>query len=230
MLPLHWLLRCLLGHSDITKFRPWSTVATGNNLDRAERIPELAQMTGTVDVFWSTFRHFGTHFAESFCMAKSSWMMDATCSHELPSCSAIDLAKIRQSSKISSWICSIFSGVVTVLGRPGRGASQVEKSPRLNWATHFLTVAYDGACSPNVCQNGVNFPSAPCLAGKKKLDESSCHHVVEIACIAWHASFLPLWQEKTCNSAHERTCLSNTIDFFLRHREVGRAKDQHPLV
>jgi len=40
--------------------------------------------------------------------------------------------------------------VVTVLGRPGRGASQVEKSPRLNWATQFLTVAYDGACFPNM--------------------------------------------------------------------------------
>jgi len=40
--------------------------------------------------------------------------------------------------------------VVTVFGRPGRGASQVEKSPRLNWATRFLTVAYDGACSPIV--------------------------------------------------------------------------------
>ena len=33
---------------------------------------------------------------------------------------------------------------------PGRGATQVEKSPRLNWSTQFLTVAYDGACSPNV--------------------------------------------------------------------------------
>jgi len=32
--------------------------------------------------------------------------------------------------------------MVTVLGHPGRGASQVEKSPRLNWATQFLTVAY----------------------------------------------------------------------------------------
>jgi hypothetical protein len=39
--------------------------------------------------------------------------------------------------------------VVTVLGRPGRGASQVEKSPCLNSATHFLTVAYGGTCSPN---------------------------------------------------------------------------------
>ena len=36
------------------------------------------------------------------------------------------------------------------LGRPGRGASHVEKSTRLNWATPFLTVACDGACSPNV--------------------------------------------------------------------------------
>jgi len=36
------------------------------------------------------------------------------------------------------------------LGRPERGASQVEKSPRLNWATQFLTVAYDGACFRNV--------------------------------------------------------------------------------
>jgi hypothetical protein len=32
---------------------------------------------------------------------------------------------------------------------PGRGASQVRKS-RLNWATQFLTVAYDGVCSSNV--------------------------------------------------------------------------------
>jgi len=40
--------------------------------------------------------------------------------------------------------------VVTVLGRQGQGASQVEKSPLLNWATQFLTVAYDGAFSPNV--------------------------------------------------------------------------------
>jgi hypothetical protein len=40
--------------------------------------------------------------------------------------------------------------LVTVLVRPGRCATQIEKSPRLNWATQFLTVVYDGACSPNV--------------------------------------------------------------------------------
>jgi len=100
--------------------------------------------------FWFAFRHFGTHFAERFRTSKSSWMMDPTRSREMPSCAAIDLAEIRLSSKISSWIWSIISGVVTVLVRPGRGTSQVEKSPRLNWVTQFLTVAYDGSCIPNV--------------------------------------------------------------------------------
>jgi len=70
--------------------------------------------------------------------------------------------------------------VVTVLGRPGRGASQVKKSPRLNWANQFLTMAYNGACSPNEWRE---FPSAPCFAGKR-LDDSSRLHVVEIARVA----------------------------------------------
>jgi len=39
------------GHSDRTKFRSWSPIATGNHLDRAEKIPKFAQTTGTVDVF-----------------------------------------------------------------------------------------------------------------------------------------------------------------------------------
>jgi len=39
------------GHSDITSFRPRATIPTGNNLDRAEKIPKVTQTTGTVDVF-----------------------------------------------------------------------------------------------------------------------------------------------------------------------------------
>jgi len=114
--------------------------------------------------FWSAFTHFGTHFAESFRMSKSSWMIDPTWSREMPSCSAIDLAEIQRSSNISSWIWSIISGVVTVLGRPGRGAIQVEKSPRLNWTTQFLTVAYDGACSSKVSVGmaKISFGVLPC--------------------------------------------------------------------
>jgi len=39
------------GHNDIIRFRPWSPIATGNHLDRAEKIPKVAQTNGTVDVF-----------------------------------------------------------------------------------------------------------------------------------------------------------------------------------
>ena len=141
--------------------------------------------------FWSAFRHFGAHFAEIFRMSESTWMMGTTRSPEIPSCSAIDLAEIRRSSKINSWIWSINSGVVTVLGGPGRGVSQVEKSPRLNWVTQFLTVVYDGAFSLMFRSEWCVFPSAPCLAGKK-IDDSSRLDVVEIVRVAWHASCQPL--------------------------------------
>ena len=168
------------------------TIATGNHLDRAEKIPKFAQTTGTFWRFWSAFRHFGTHFAESFRVSKSSRMMDPTRSREIPSCSVIDLAEIWRSSKISSCNWSIISWVFTVLGRPGRGASQVEKSPHLTWATQFLTVAYDDVCSHNVSVTvaWISFSALPCR--KKKLDDNSRLDVVEIARVAWHASFQPL--------------------------------------
>ena len=42
------------GHSDITRFRPWSPIATGNHLDRAEEISNLlrrlAQLTFLIRV------------------------------------------------------------------------------------------------------------------------------------------------------------------------------------
>jgi hypothetical protein len=42
------------GHSDITRFRPWSPTAAGNHLDRAKRKnSKVAQTTGTFDVFYS---------------------------------------------------------------------------------------------------------------------------------------------------------------------------------
>ena len=60
----------------------------------------------------------------------------------------------------------------------------MEKSPRLNWVTQFLTVAYDGACSPNVSigMAWISFGALPCI--KKKLDDSSRLDVAEIARVA----------------------------------------------
>ena len=40
------------GRSDITRFRPWSPIAPDRKyLDRAKKIPKVAQKTGIFDVF-----------------------------------------------------------------------------------------------------------------------------------------------------------------------------------
>ena len=39
------------GRSVITRFCPWSPVATGNHLDRTEKIPKVAQTSGAIDIF-----------------------------------------------------------------------------------------------------------------------------------------------------------------------------------
>jgi hypothetical protein len=54
----------------------------------------------------------------------------------------------------------------TVLGRPDRGGSQVEKLPCLNWATQFLT-AYDSACSPKVSVR-ISLGTLPCREEKER--------------------------------------------------------------
>jgi len=64
----------------------------------------------------------------------------------------------------------IISGLVTVLDRPGRGAPQMEKSPRSSWATQFLTVAHDGHVPLTFLSEWGEFPSAACLErGEKNL-------------------------------------------------------------
>ena len=68
----------------------------------------------------------------------------------------------------------------------------MEKSPLLNWATHFLTVPYDGACSPNISVRVacISFGALPCR--KNKIDDILRLDVVEIARVACHASFQSL--------------------------------------
>ena len=210
------------GHSDITRFRPWTPITTGNHLDRAKKIQSCPDNWH----FWrfrSPFRHFWTNFAESFRIYRSSRMMEPTRPREMPSCSPIDLAVIRRSSKISSWIWSIITGVVTVLGRPGRGASQVEKSPCLICATQFLMVAYDGACSSNVSVRMAwfSFSTLPC---RKKtwwqLDSPCCWNRARHLTCFFSASVI----RKDLQFGTWTYPLSkDTIDYVLRHRELCRA-------
>ena len=95
-------------------------------------------------------------------------MMDPTRSREMPSCSAIDLAEIRP----AVFQDQLVNLVNNLRGGHCFGSSKTRritggKSPSLKWATQFLTVAYNGACPPNVSE-WRELPSAPCLTGKKK--------------------------------------------------------------
>jgi len=129
-------------HSDITTFCPWSPIATKKFQNLLRRLAPLTFLI-RVQAFRDQLRGELPH-------VQILWMEHPSHSREMPSWSAIDLSEIQRSSKISSWIWSIICGVAAVLCRLGRSAKQMEKSRRLNWATHFLMVGYDGACFLNV--------------------------------------------------------------------------------
>ena len=58
-------------HSDITRFRPWSPIATRKHFDRAEKNSKICSDDCQHWRFWSAFRYFGNHLAESYLMSKS---------------------------------------------------------------------------------------------------------------------------------------------------------------
>ena len=99
------------------------------------------------------------------------------------------------------------------------------KSPRLNWATQFLDVAYDGAYYPTVSVGMVwiSFSALPCR--KKKLMAA---HVSMLLKSRTSPDMLPFSfvTRKYLQFGTWKPPLSNdTIDSVLRLREVGRAKD-----
>jgi len=152
MLQLHWLLLCLR----VTVIKPGVVHGqlsrqTRNHLDLAVKISNVAEKDVTVDVLIRV-QAFQDPFRGELRLSKYSWMMDPTRSREMLICWAVVLVEIRR---------SIISGVATVLDRPGRGASQMEKSPRLVWITQFLPAAHDGECSVMSLSEWCEFPSAP---------------------------------------------------------------------
>ena len=58
-------------YSDITRFRPWSPIATGNHLDRAEKIPNLLRRLAPL-TFFIRVQAFRDPIAENFRMSKPS--------------------------------------------------------------------------------------------------------------------------------------------------------------
>jgi hypothetical protein len=143
---------------DGTFFRAWSPIVPDrNHLNRAKKFQMLFRWLCTnqflirVQAFRYPLRGELPHVQIFINAGPNPLSSDAQLLSDW-------LSKILRSSKIISWIWSIISGVVTVLGRPGQGESHVEKSPRLTWD---ITVFDDGIrwymflkC---FCQNGLNF-------------------------------------------------------------------------
>ena len=144
------------GHTVITRFRPWSPIALDRKSFRHdERIPNVVRTTCTVEDFEPHSGISGpTSRRSSACPNLHEWCTQPA--HVR--CSAVDISEIPWFYKITSWICTIISGLVIVLARPERGASQVETSTRLYW------VAYDVACSPYVFVRmaWISFRALPC--------------------------------------------------------------------
>ena len=147
-----------------------------------------------------------------FRVSKSSWMMDPTRSREMPSCSATDLAEIRRSSKMSSWIWSILSGVVTCFGSSRTRHITGGKIITFKLGHPGLTVAYGGACSPNISVRmaWISLCALPCR-GKKtwwQLVSPCCWNRARRLTCFLSASVI---KKKTYNSAHEQTLLSKKL-------------------
>ena len=226
MPPVHWLLLCLRvivikpgfihGHQSRQEII-WITPKKFQNLLRW-----LALLTFLIraQTFSNPLRGELPH-----AQIKSSWMMDPTHSREMPSCSAIDLAKIRLSFKISLWISSIISGLVTVLDCPGRGASHLEKSPHLKWPLSFWRWHTMVHVPVMFLSQWREFPSVICLAGKKtwwQLASRCCwNRTRHVTC--FHSASVTrkdlqfvTWTDPS---------FQDTVDSALRHRVVSRAKD-----
>jgi hypothetical protein len=145
--------------------------------------------------------------------------MNPTRSYKRHSYSATGLAKIRCSSKISSWKWLIISGMVTVLGHPEQGALQLKYHRVYTGTPSFWRWNKIVYVPLMFLSEWHGFLPTTCLRGKI-LEDSSRLDVVKITPIAKYASFQHLLQGKRCNSAHEQTPVNNdTIDCVLRLRE-----------
>jgi len=90
-----------LGNYDITRFRSWSPVARVNHLDRAEKTPNVVQTTGIVGNFDPHSGVSRPTWRIAFACPNLQELQTQTSSSQIPSCSVIDLAQIRRSSKVN---------------------------------------------------------------------------------------------------------------------------------
>ena len=165
MPPLHWLLLCLRV-CDITKFRPWSPIATGNHLDRAEKIPKVAYTTGTVEVL-VRFRAFRDQFRGELSRVQIFMNEGPNPLMWYVQLLSYWLSRNPAVFQISSWILWIISGVVTE-----NGSSRTRRIADGKITTFKLGHPVFWQCHTMVhiplmfLPEWLEFPSAPCLTKK----------------------------------------------------------------
>ena len=176
------------GHSDITRFHTWSPIATGNHWIMLKKFQKLLGRLAPllflirIQAFQDPLHGELPHVQIVMNDGPNPLKWDA-----------------QLLSYWFSWNPAVFQDelvnlINNLLGGHCFGSSRMRciTGGKINWATLFLTVAYDGACSPNVSFRMVwiSFRALPCR--EKKLDDSLRLDVIEITRVAWHASFQPL--------------------------------------
>ena len=178
------------GHRDITRFLPWSPIATGIHLIRTEKIPKFAPTPGPLMflIRVQAFRDPLRAELPNVQIFMNDWPNPLTQGTQLLS------YWFSQNPAVFQYYFANF--INNLRGVHCFGSSRTRritgrKSPRLNWATQCLTVAYDGAYSRNfsVRMQWISLCDLPC--GEKKRDSSRLD-IVEKMPVAWHASFQPL--------------------------------------
>ena len=116
---------------------------------------------------------------------------------------SLDRSGRKQATATKLWIHSTYSPRCSIhfLTR----CSNFCKPPSF-WRWHTM-----GACSPNVSIRMAWISSGAMPCGGGGLDDSSRLHVVEIARVAWHASFQPLYQEKLAIRQMNRPFFPTTL-------------------
>ena len=121
---------------------------------------------------------------------------------------------------------------MTILGRPGRGTQQVEKSPSLKWATQFLTMTYDGASSTNVSirMACTSFEALPCR--KKKIMTDRVSMLLKSRAMIEMLPF-SFFNKKSPAIQHKNRPLFPSIISIQSYdivKQVGLRTYQHPLL
>ena len=136
-------------YSDITRFRPWSSITTGNNLDSAKQIPKLLRQVAPltflihVQAFRDPLRGELPHVQNFMNDGHNPLTWDA-----------------QLLIYLFSWNLAVFQDKLVNLMNNFRGSHCFGsfrtrritggKITTFKMATLFLTVAYNGACSLNV--------------------------------------------------------------------------------